>query len=183
MEKMEGLAGQLAAQNDKYLRLAAEYDNYPQLLQHRDQLLEDHGHPLLMGVVLVSRLAHRPLQVVVDLQEPLDGVQPGVLVDGLLLLGEGTTFLKNPPSLRGILVTLRPLDWLVYRPCPGPMPVLTSAHSSIGGRHCRFRPRPRPGRGESNRKIKTGAAPQALAGLWASPALWPRFARPNGGRI
>ena len=28
MEKMEGLAGQLAAQNDKYLRLAAEYDNY-----------------------------------------------------------------------------------------------------------------------------------------------------------
>lgn len=28
MEKMEALAGQLAAQNDKYLRLAAEYDNY-----------------------------------------------------------------------------------------------------------------------------------------------------------
>ena len=28
MEKMEGLAGQLAALNDKYLRLAAEYDNY-----------------------------------------------------------------------------------------------------------------------------------------------------------
>ena len=28
MEKMEGLAQQLAAQNDKYLRLAAEYDNY-----------------------------------------------------------------------------------------------------------------------------------------------------------
>lgn len=28
MEQMEGLAGQLAAQNDKYLRLAAEYDNY-----------------------------------------------------------------------------------------------------------------------------------------------------------
>jgi len=28
MEKMEGLAGQLAAQNDKFLRLAAEYDNY-----------------------------------------------------------------------------------------------------------------------------------------------------------
>ena len=28
MEKMEGLAEQLAAQNDKYLRLAAEYDNY-----------------------------------------------------------------------------------------------------------------------------------------------------------
>lgn len=28
MEKMEGLAGQLSAQNDKYLRLAAEYDNY-----------------------------------------------------------------------------------------------------------------------------------------------------------
>ena len=28
MEKMEQLAGQLAAQNDKYLRLAAEYDNY-----------------------------------------------------------------------------------------------------------------------------------------------------------
>ena len=27
-EQMEGLAGQLAAQNDKYLRLAAEYDNY-----------------------------------------------------------------------------------------------------------------------------------------------------------
>ena len=28
MEKMEALAGQLAALNDKYLRLAAEYDNY-----------------------------------------------------------------------------------------------------------------------------------------------------------
>ena len=28
MEQMEGMAGQLAAQNDKYLRLAAEYDNY-----------------------------------------------------------------------------------------------------------------------------------------------------------
>ncbi|MBD5162546.1 MAG: nucleotide exchange factor GrpE [Oscillibacter sp.] len=28
MGKMEALAGQLAAQNDKYLRLAAEYDNY-----------------------------------------------------------------------------------------------------------------------------------------------------------
>jgi len=28
MEKMEGLAKNLAAQNDKYLRLAAEYDNY-----------------------------------------------------------------------------------------------------------------------------------------------------------
>ena len=28
MEKMEGLAEQLAAQNDKFLRLAAEYDNY-----------------------------------------------------------------------------------------------------------------------------------------------------------
>ena len=28
MEKMEALAGELAAQNDKYLRLAAEYDNY-----------------------------------------------------------------------------------------------------------------------------------------------------------
>lgn len=28
MEKMEGLAKDLAAQNDKYLRLAAEYDNY-----------------------------------------------------------------------------------------------------------------------------------------------------------
>ena len=27
-EQMEGLAGQLASQNDKYLRLAAEYDNY-----------------------------------------------------------------------------------------------------------------------------------------------------------
>ena len=28
MEKMEALAGQLEAANDKYLRLAAEYDNY-----------------------------------------------------------------------------------------------------------------------------------------------------------
>lgn len=28
MEKMEGLAGQLAALNDQHLRLAAEYDNY-----------------------------------------------------------------------------------------------------------------------------------------------------------
>ena len=28
MEKMEQLAGQLAALNDKHLRLAAEYDNY-----------------------------------------------------------------------------------------------------------------------------------------------------------
>ena len=28
MEKMEGLAKDLASQNDKYLRLAAEYDNY-----------------------------------------------------------------------------------------------------------------------------------------------------------
>ena len=28
MEKMEGLAGQLAEEHDKYLRLAAEYDNY-----------------------------------------------------------------------------------------------------------------------------------------------------------
>ena len=28
MEKMEGLAGMLAAEQDKYLRLAAEYDNY-----------------------------------------------------------------------------------------------------------------------------------------------------------
>ena len=28
MEKMEGMAKDLASQNDKYLRLAAEYDNY-----------------------------------------------------------------------------------------------------------------------------------------------------------
>ena len=28
MEKMEGLAKELADQNDKFLRLAAEYDNY-----------------------------------------------------------------------------------------------------------------------------------------------------------
>ncbi|MBQ1242217.1 MAG: nucleotide exchange factor GrpE, partial [Oscillospiraceae bacterium] len=28
MEKMEGLAAALAAEQDKYLRLAAEYDNY-----------------------------------------------------------------------------------------------------------------------------------------------------------
>ena len=34
------------------------------------------------------------------------------------------------------MVTLRPLDWLVYRPCIGPMPVCTSAHSPIDGTGC-----------------------------------------------
>ena len=52
---------------------------------------------------------------------------------------QGTTFLENPPSLRGCLVTLRPLDWLVCCQCRGPVPVLTSAHSSTEGRHCRLR--------------------------------------------
>ena len=47
-------------------------------------------------------------------------------------------FPKNLPKLRGRLFSLRPVDWLVYRPCSGPMPHCASAHSSTEGRHCRF---------------------------------------------
>ena len=42
MEQMEGLAGQLAAQNDKYLRLAAEYDNYrKRTVKEKETLYQD----------------------------------------------------------------------------------------------------------------------------------------------
>ena len=57
------------------------------LLQNGAQLVEDHLHALLVDIVLIPRLGHRPLQVVIDLQELGDGVDLGVLVEVLLLPG------------------------------------------------------------------------------------------------
>ena len=78
---------------------------------------------------------------------------------------QGTTFLENPPSLRGCLVTLRPLDWLVCCQCRGPVPVLTSAHSSTEGRHCRLR-RQRPSRQPAGLPGCRAARGSGVLGCW-----------------
>ena len=62
-------------------------DGDAHLLQNAGELVEDHLHALFVDVLLVPGLAHRPLQVVVDLQELGDSVGLGVLIDALLLLG------------------------------------------------------------------------------------------------
>ena len=58
-----------------------------------------------MGVVLVPGLVHRPLQVVVDLQELGEGVDLGILVDALLFLGGALAVVVVLSGQAQVLVT------------------------------------------------------------------------------
>ena len=74
---------------------------------------------------------------------------------------QGTTFLENPPSLRGEFSYATTFRFPVCCQCNGPMPVLTSAHGSTVGRHCRLC-RQRPSRQPAAARLPRGTRHEGL---------------------
>ena len=74
---------------------------------------------------------------------------------------QGTTFLENPPSLRGEFSYATTFRFPVCCQCNGPMPVLTPAHGSTVGRHCRLC-RQRPSRQPAAARLPRGTRHEGL---------------------
>ena len=83
MEKMEGLAKSLADEQDKYLRLAAEYDNYrKRTLKEKMDLVQTGGRDVLLEMLPVRD----------DVQRAVDAMQKS---DDLEALRAGVTLISQ----------------------------------------------------------------------------------------
>ena len=83
MEKMEGLAKSLADEQDKYLRLAAEYDNYrKRTLKEKMDLVQTGGRDVLLAMLPVRD----------DVQRAVDAMQKS---DDIEALRAGVTLISQ----------------------------------------------------------------------------------------
>jgi molecular chaperone GrpE len=100
MEKMEGLAGQMAALNDQHLRLAAEYDNYRRrTAKEKDGIYADAYADALKGILPILDNLERAVGVSEaealqkGLSMTLKGAEDALAKMGVTAFGEkGETF-------------------------------------------------------------------------------------------